>query len=360
MAEGPHTPPRNAASSIGFDNHPSAWVFYTGIPLTGNDVTVTVNGKLKLYTVQAGDTLDDIAREIVDLFVADSGFTADFLSRKFQNISFFRSKTQGDKESGTPITATVVQGGGTGLTMAVETNAPTLQRMFKAARIEADREDLRVGSLSVTGEMGVRNRAKNPIFVSVRKNVAALNETLFFDQDVTGLDPDPNIDIAYIQHVLVADDVAAEVRIYKGLFRNRVENKTGDGSTIEFGLDYKAVEVASHISVEVDAVPQTILTDYTVIDDPNDDSKSKILFDSPVPGAPANDADIEITYDATERVLVAFVQSSSSEPFTFGSPIKLEKDKGHFLVATVINKSANASVVAVNANGFFETVKELL
>jgi len=344
---------------FGFDNNPSGWVIYSGTPAEGNTVTVTVGTVQKVYTVQAGDTLYDIASEVATLFEADSTFKADYLARAYQNLTFVRSLEQGDEHANDALTVLVEQGTAAGLDMSAvtsDTDPPsTLQKMFKRILVEVDEEDWRVGRIGVFGEVGTRTRADNPIFLSVRKTLATGAETLFFDRDVTDLATDPNIDLAFITDVLVADDVGGELRLYKGLERDRVENFTGDGATEQYELAHNCVEIASYVSVTVGGVPKSLGPDYTIEDG---DSPDKHILE--FKAAPANGAAIVVTYDAMLRVLIAFVQASASQAMQFGAPIKLERDAGHFLVATVSNKSANAAVVGVNANGFYELKRGII
>jgi hypothetical protein len=338
---------------FGYDNHSFGFVTLAGTPEAGNTVTVDVGAIQKVYTVQGGDTLLDIAAGLAALFNADTTFDDDWLASNFDCCFFVRSLRQGQLLDGTALTATTAQGTGSGNLLTATPNDTTLERLFKRILVEVDQQDWRVGRIGVFGEVGTRTRADNPIFLSIRKTLASQSETVFFDKEVTDLTPNPKIDVAFITDVLVGDDQAAELFVYRGLERDRVENYVGDGSTLEFDLDHSCLHDASYVAVTVDGVAQTIGDDFSIEDNAAGDG-SKLVFDTPSPGAPPNGDAIVVTYDALERVVDAFVQASASQQVQFGAPIKLEKSEGHFLIASVANKTASAAKVAVNANGFFE------
>lgn len=334
---------------FGFDNNPFGFVAIAGNPEAGNTVTVNVGSFQKVYTVEAGDTLPDIAAGLAALFNADASFDDDWLAGSHNCALFIRSLEQGRRLDGISFSASTAQGSGSGLDLTATANDTTLQRLFKQILVEVDDQDWRVGRIGVFGEVGTRTRADNPIFLSVRRVLATKAETVFFDKNVADLTTNPKIDVAFITDILVGNDQAAELLVYRGSERDAVENFTGDGSTKVFNLPTNAVRSANHVTVTVDGSPQTLGADFDVIDS-SDGSLHSIEFSS----APGNGEAIVVTYDAVDRVVDAFVQASSSQQVQFGAPIKLEKGEGHFLIASVTNKAANAAACSVNANGFFE------
>ncbi len=91
-------------------------------------------------------------------------------------------------------------------------------------------------------------------------------------------------------------------------------------------------------------------SDYDVIQNPNDETKSNIVFTMAQP--PANGSSITVTYDTVILKLGLHVIANDSKPFMFGAPIKMEES--NFLVVSVQNKSANAGIAIANINGFYE------
>jgi len=334
---------------FGFDNNPFGFVAIAGNPEAGNTVTVNVGSFQKVYTVEAGDTVFDIAAGLAALFNADEDFDDNWIAGSHNCALFIRAIEQGLKLEGISFSASTAQGSGSGLDLTATVNDATLQRLFKRILVEVDDQDWRVGRIGVFGEVGTRTRADNPIFLSVRRVLATNAEMVFFDKEVAGLTTNPKIDVAFITDLLIGNDQASELLVYRGIARDAVENFVGDGVTKIFELSANAVAAASHVAVTVDGVPKTIVADYTV-DDSADGLRQAINLKT----APGSGVAIVVTYDKLDRVVDAFVQASSSQQVQFGAPIKLEKSKGHFLIASVKNKASNAAACAVNANGFFE------
>ena len=332
-----------------FDNYPSGWVTLDGTITDGDTVDITVGGVTEQHIVATGETLEDIAQSLAADLNANGTFAADFEAMSRYTTIFTLARRQGDELDGTGL-STDTSGGAT---ITATPNDSTLKRLFKEVRGETDNEDARVVRLGVFGEVGTRTRAENPVFLSVRKELATGNQTLFMDKTVASLTTDTQISVAFITDVIVADDVGGEFRLYKGLFRDRVEDFVGDGTTKTFTLDYTAVEVESHTVITVEGEEQkNNETDYHIDDCPTNDAKSDIIFKA----APQNGDDIQVTYDACERrILGAFVQPSTSQQVRLGAPLKLVKDSNHYMIGTVSNKSANAAVVIMNILGFFET-----
>jgi hypothetical protein len=198
--------------------------------------------------------------------------------------------------------------------------------------------------IGVFGEVGTRTKAENPINISVKKVLATKNLTVFYDGTV------PSGKVWYILSAEVADDLAAEFDIWEGIQRERVEYKSGDGSTKTFYTNYAIIDNPSYITVKVGGITRTYGSDYTVgISD--DGTIGSVTFST---APPAGTNNIEITYDAVIRRSASFVQASSSFNHEFEAPLKLTE--GKFIIASVSNKSANAGVVCMNLSGFYEIV----
>jgi len=177
----------------------------------------------------------------------------------------------------------------------------------------------------------------------VKKTIASTNEIVFSDRSVTINQK------WFITNIAVADSRSAEFTVYKGIERDVVKTFNGDGNKKEFTLAYNGIEQSDYITVTVDENPKICGTDYVLQQNQDDETKTDIVFID-VPGIGVNN--ISITYDAVKVCLGLFVQADSSESFEFGAPIKL--DYGQFFICSVKNKAANAAVVILNVNGFFE------
>ena len=201
------------------------------------------------------------------------------------------------------------------------------------------------GRLLISGEVGSVTRAENPIFFNVTKSLATTSEILFVDKDV------PSAQTWYITSASMGNEQKSRMRIYQGLERDKVETFSGDAVETDFTLANQAIPLNDYIAVTVGGTPQTLGTDYDVIDDPDDDSKSIISFSS----APASGTDnISVTYDAVNRVSVIYVQTDTSFQETWESPLKLVGSDSEFIVATIQNEAANAADSTLNLNGFYE------
>jgi len=332
--------------NYGWDNFPSGWVELGGTIVAGDWVKITINGYDSQYTIQSGDTWKDIVDGLVAVINNNSDVNSSVDAYPIYNrIVYIRGEYVGDEFLDVTLTASV--SGSITATVDSHTidNNNKLDHRWKEILIEEDVNDRRRGWLSITGEVGSRTKAENPIHLCIRKSLATKNEVIFTDTTV------PSERKWYITNVAVADDLGAEFRIYHGIERDRIEYFSGDGNENTFTLDYNAIALNDYIVVKVNGETKTLGDDYNVEQNAEDSTKSDIVFDNAPPTGSDN---IEITYDAVHLNLGLFVQSSSSQTFEFGAPIKLEP--GEFIIASVVNKSANAGIVILNLNGFYEEV----
>jgi len=203
------------------------------------------------------------------------------------------------------------------------------------------------GRLLISGEVGTVTRADNPIFISIAKSLATGDEVILVDK---------NVDAGqtwFITSATLGNEHKSKMRVYKGLERNRNELFSGDGVTTDFILTAEAVPIASKIVVKVDTVTQALDSDYIVKDDPADDTKSIIEFQSgSIP--PSGTDNIDVTYDATDRVSVVLGQVDTTFQETWGAPLKLLSSLSQFIIVTVQNGPASSADASLNLNGFFE------
>ncbi len=327
--------------TYGMDLYPSAWITLGGSITTDNWVKITIDSYDSQYTIQAGDTWEDIVAGLVNAINSNNDVKDKVDAFSHYKRVFIRGEEQGDKFEGLSISTSV----SSGASITSIANDNTIKKLWKEVLIEEDEHDRRFGRIGVFGEVGSRTKAENPIHICVRKSIATQNEIVFADKIV------PSDKIWYITNVAVADDNATEFKVYHGTQRDYTgDSFTGDGSTEIFALSYGAINNANYIEVKIDSVVKTLGSDYDVIQNPNDETKSNIVFTMAQP--PANGSSITVTYDTVILKLGLHVIANDSKPFMFGAPIKMEES--NFLVVSVQNKSANAGIAIANINGFYE------
>lgn len=323
----------------GWDKYPTGWVILGGTITTDDWIKITIDGYDCQYTIQAGDTWDNIVQGLVDAINNNSNVNGKVDAFNQYKLIFIRAEEAGEKYNNLSL-STSVSGGAT---ITATRSYSEIKKLWKEILIEQDKDDKRYGWLGIYGDVGSRTKADNPIHITVRKSIATSKEVVFIDKNV------PSNKVWYITNVAVADDISTEFRLYHGIERDRVEYYSGDGNEDDFTIDYNAISSSDYISITVDGSPLTLDSDYWVYLDPNNEEKSYINFKNP-PGSGTNN--IVITYQACKLDLGLFVQASSSQPFDFGAPIKL--NSSNFIIGTVSNKSANAGIAIMNINGFYE------
>ena len=326
----------------GWDKYPSGWVIIGGSITTDDWVKITIDGYDSQYTIQAGDTWEDIVDGLRDAINDNSNINDKVDAFSHYKMVFIRAEEPTDKYEGLSLATSV----SSGATITATRSYTTIKKLWKQILLEEDRDDRRYGWLGIYGDVGSRTKADNPIHICIRKELATKDEIVFADETV------PSERIWYITNGAIADELAAEFRIYHGFVRDQVEYFSGDAVEDTFTLSKNAIANSDYILVKISGVPKTLGTDYEIEQNSSDGTKSDVIFTTAPPSGTDN---IEVTYDTCKIKLGLFVQTSSSQPFDFGAPIKLLT--GEFIVASVMNKSANAGVVIFNLNGFYEDIQ---
>lgn len=325
----------------GWDKYPTGWVILGGTITTDDWVKITIDGYDSQYTIQAGDTWEDVVQGLVNAINNNNDVNEKVDAFSQYKLVFVRAETASDTYEGLTLSTSV----SSGATITATRSYETIRKLWKHILVEEDNDDKRYGRIGVFGEVGSRTKAENPIHIAVRKELATKDEIVFADKTI------PSEKIWYITNGAVADELAAELRIYHGFERDKVEYFSGDGVEDTFALEKNAICNSDYIEVKVNDVVQELGSDYDLNQNSSDETKTDIVFSSP-PSSGTNN--IQVTYDSTQFKLGLFVQASASQIFTFGAPIKLVA--GEFIVASVVNKSANSGVVIFNVNGFYEDV----
>jgi len=226
-----------------------------------------------------------------------------------------------------------------------ETN--TLWRKISAAEYPTGSGQYWIG---VFGEVGSRTKADNPINICKRKVIATSGVTIFVDETV------PTDKVWYLLTCGIADSIAAEFNLWKGLERDKVELFDGTGGAVTCSLTHGAIDNSSYTKVEVyeegEWVEYTAGHDFEIEDNPNDYLKSQIRWTKSQSYPDTGTDNIRVTYDASERKQGWFVRSRDSFQGKIDAPLKLTE--GQFVIVTVKNKSNKASTVIANLTGFFE------
>jgi hypothetical protein len=193
----------------------------------------------------------------------------------------------------------------------------------------------------VRGEVTSQDKADNPIYFNVLKTLATATESEFL-QAAT-----PIGKIWYLTSWIIASQLDCRGNLYFGIQAARVENKTGiTGTTIN--LDYMAIPITGKWTLLVNGVNRT--ADFAVYDNPTDYKKSQLIKTG---GANLVATDtIVVTYDAVQRIAVAFSLKSGSQVIPLETPVKLPY--GKFIYATIQNRSNSAGEASITLIGFEE------
>ena len=338
---------------IGFDNFASTFFTITLAGGVGDTIKVEIDtpaivSVTSILTATESGDVEAAATLVKNDLNADSSFNALFLAKTLDDKVFVIAKDvaeKGEFPNVSPDDFRVTVTGTT--TVNIETDFNRITRRNKLILGEPDITDNRFVRLGIFGEVGSRTKAENPIFISIAKSLATGSEVILVDKNVDAEQT------WFITSASLGNEHKSQMRIYKGLERDRQQFFSGDGVTKDFTLSAKAVPVASKITVKVDTILQSLGPDYIIIDDPNDDTKSIIRFDAgSIPPTETNN--IDIIYDAVNRVSVILVQTDTTHQETWGAPLKLLSSLSQFIIATVQNGPSSSADASLNLNGFFE------
>jgi len=338
---------------LGLDDYADTWFRILTIGNDGDTINVTFKNygehpapeiSVTVTKTASETTVDLLATKIALALAANVDFNAYFKSRTVWNWVFITSQLIAERGEipysgvlpGVVITVTGA------ITYELPVGNDVVVRRNKLNLVQPDPDDPRYGAMNVRGDVSSVTKADNPIHTTVRKSVASTKEQVFIDKTV------PAKQVWYLTNIVVADDSAAEFRLYAGLQRAKVETFTGNGTNKEFYPVNNVISFATYVSVRVGGVLQTLDSDYWVYINPSDETGGWINMKV----APGNGVAVQVTYDATKIVFASFVQASSQSEMEFGAPVKLTS--GKFYVSSITNKSGAAAVGIANINGYFE------
>lgn len=336
---------------LGKDNFPDTFFKITNAGAVDDTIKVqipdaSVDKTSTLTATEVGDT-EATATLVKNDLNADENFNDKFVAKSLFNVVFIEAKEQGERYEYDDDNDFQVSATGT-TTIQIDTGFDKIIRRSKKVVGEADDTDPRNIRLGIYGEVGSRTKAENPINISTRKSLATTGEQIFCDETV------PAERIWYIGGCLMANDLASEMTVWQGYMRDKVETWEADGTLFTQILDYGCLKNSAYHIVKVnDAGTYVEGSDYVIEPCPTNADKSQLRWIKSQT-MPAQGSTVKITYDAVIRRLGLFVQASASQPYTFEAPLKLLA--GQFIIATVMNKSANAGVSIVNLSGFYEEI----
>ena len=335
--------------TLGFDNYGDQWIVLTSAGSAGNTIRFQIEGGASgdvTITRTASETdIYLLAAKIGVALNADPTFIVRWKAKIFNQVVFIVARVLGERGEAPDAGDVVVTKTG-GITFNQDTDQDKIIRRPKTALISPDRYDNRVGILGVQGEVSSVLKSDNPIHINVQKNLATTSETLFYDATV------PALKDWYISELIGASELDAKIIMYKGIQRARVVSWTGTTSN-DHTLAYECMPdpfqgsgTGLYWQVKVNTV---ITTTFTIIDDPTDHTKSILRYTG---AGNLLGKTVEITYDAVDRVLVAFISKPGSAIVPLETPLKLTT--GQFLIVTEKNRSNSAGEAAVSLVGFYE------
>ena len=331
--------------TLGFDNYADQWIVLTSIGNAGDTIRFQIeggaSGDVTITRTATEDTLSKLAIKIVNSLNADATFRTRWTAKAFNQVVFIIGIVPGELGEAPNAGDVIVTVSGT-ITFNQDTFHDRVIRRNKTALLTPDFQDNRVGVLGVQGEVSSVLKAGNPIFFNIQRILSTATETEFLDLTV------PTLQTYFISQVIGASELDSKFVVYRGFFRDYVQNITGTVSN-DYILDYECMPTpfqGSYWSVTVGGVPNT---NFEILDDPNDDKKSILRYT----GAGNLDGQaIVVTYDAVDRIIVGFIQKPSSAIVPLQTPLKLEE--GEFVIVTIKNRSNNAGEATVSLIGFFE------
>jgi hypothetical protein len=333
--------------TFGYDNFADHWVLWQTVGSIGGTIRYRIQGGASgdvTYTVTALDTDKyELAKHIAAALNANSLFTTKWFAKVFNEIVFIIAKLEGERGEAPLIgDVLITMTGSPPATYMLDSDfQDRIIRRSKTAVITPSLTDNRIGVLGVQGEVSSVIKSENPIYINILKNLATAAETVFVDRNVTAKQT------WFISQVIGASELDAKLIMYRGIQRLRVETWTGTTSQDKL-LDYQSIPLEGiKYSVTVNGV---LTTGFLILDDPTDDTKSILRWTGN--NNVINGKTIQITYDAVDRVLVAFIQKPGTANIPLETPMKLFSSQ--FITITVQNRSANAGEVSATMVGFYE------
>ena len=332
--------------TLGFDNYADQWIVLTSCGSAGNTIRFQIeqgtSGDVTITRTASETDIYLLAAKIGVALNADPTFIVRWKAKIFNQVVFIVARVLGERGEAPDAGDVVVTKTG-GITFNQDTDQDKIIRRPKTALISPDRYDNRVGILGVQGEVSSVLKSDNPIHYNVQKNLATTAETLFIDATV------PDLQDWYISQLVGASELDSKIVMYKGIQRARVLNWTGTTSN-DKQLMYECMPDPFQGTYWVAKIDNVVNTNWTIIDDPTDHTKSILRFTGN--NALINGKALKITYDAVDRVLVAFIQKPGSAIVPLETPLKLTP--AQFVIVTEKNRSANAGEASVSLVGFYE------
>jgi len=336
--------------TLGFDNYADQWIVLTSAGSAGDTIRFQIeqgtSGDVTITRTASETDIYLLAAKIGVALNADPTFIIRWKAKIFNQVVFIVSRVLGERGEAPDAGDVIVTKTG-GITFNQDTDQDIIIRRPKTALISPDRYDNRVGILGVQGEVSSVLKSDNPIHMNIQKNLATTAETLFLDATV------PALRDWYISEVIGASELDSKIVMYKGIERARYVTWTGTTSN-DKQLAYECMPdpfqgsgAGLYWQAKIDNV---VNTNWTIIDDPTDHTKSILRFTGS--NALINGHAISITYDAVDRVLVAFISKPGSAIVPLETPLKLSP--AQFVIVTEKNRSANAGEASVSLIGFYE------
>ena len=329
------------------DNNASTWFSISTAGANGDTIRVRIDNPnivditTTITAVEAGD-VDLQAQLVASTLSADNGFDTLFKVSTLDDKVFISSREFAERGEYPNSGDFIVSGTGS-VIFYQDSGYDTIIIRKKQLLAEPDNKDPRLNKLAVTGEIGVRAKADNPINTVYDRNVA-------FNGWVTAIDfLVPEGQVWFIDRVKYSSDLKSKCLVYELNEANFVENLVGVNGQVEYELQYDVPPDASKISITVDGSPKDFIDDYYVGSSSTNFERSSIFFENPKPG---NGDAIVVTYYRSNLAGGTTVSTNDHDDIKFDSPLKLEFGEG-ILIGYNTNSNSSGDRL-IHLNGFFE------